>query len=102
MAPRTFDAVAFAKHVVQQHVSSARRVGAGVVADDAVEAEQRFDRCALEPAVQILGGGDGEQVQQFLLQARVQRLQLQAQLAGLPQFRQRAQPAAVRHVGRCL
>ena len=41
VAPHALLAVHLAEHVVQQHIGRARRVGARIVADDAVEAKQR-------------------------------------------------------------
>ncbi len=102
MAPGALDPVALAEHVVQQHVGRTWRVRAGVVADDAVEAEQGLDRVALEPTLQVLGGRDAEQVQQFLAQAGTQRMQAAAEAAGTQQFRQRLPPAAVGNVRRRL
>ena len=60
------------KHMVQQHIGRARRIGAGIVADDGVEAEHRLDRIALEPAVEIVAGRLGEQVEQRALALHVE------------------------------
>ena len=68
VAPGALLAVHLAEAVVQQHVGRARRVGARVVADDAVEAVGRLDRIALEPAVEIVAGRVREQVEQLALQ----------------------------------
>ncbi len=65
VTPRAFLAVDLAEHVMQQHVGGARRIRARVVADDAVEAEHRLDRCALEPTVEKIARGADEQAQQI-------------------------------------
>ncbi len=64
VAPHPFLAVHLAEGVVQHHVGGAGREGARVVADHGVEAEQGFDEFALEPAVQIIRGRFGEEVEQ--------------------------------------
>ena len=56
VAPRALLAVHLAEAVMQQHVGRARRVGARIVADDAVESVGRLDRRAFEPAVEIVAG----------------------------------------------
>ncbi len=49
VAPHARLAVDLAEAVVQQHVGRARRVRAGIGADDAVEGERALDHLALEP-----------------------------------------------------
>ncbi|CAO3300672.1 hypothetical protein LMG26824_03144 [Stenotrophomonas maltophilia] len=93
MAPCTLHAIALAEHVMQQHVGAARCVWTGIVADDAIEAEQRLDRLALEPAVQVFRRRQSEQVQQLLPQRCIQRRQFAAELPHLPKCGQAA-PAA--------
>ncbi len=61
VAPGPPHAVHLAEHVVQQHIGGAGRIGAGVGADHAIEAQHGLDRIALEPAVQPVAGGLGEQ-----------------------------------------
>ena len=102
VAPGALLAVHLAEHVVQQHIGGARRVGAGVVADDAVEAEGGLDRVALEPAVQPVAGRLREQRQQVALGGDVQLGELAAQGRALQQFGHRLSPAALDQVGRGL
>ena len=52
VAPHAAMAVHFADHVVQQHISRARRIRAGEVADNGVKAEHRLDRIGLEPRIE--------------------------------------------------
>ena len=40
------------KQVMQQHIGRAGRVGARIIADDAVKAKDGLDRLAFEPVVQ--------------------------------------------------
>ncbi len=62
--PGALLAVHLAEGVVQQHIAGAGRVGAGVIADDGVEAEPGLHQLALEPAVEIVAGRFREQVVQ--------------------------------------
>ena len=64
VAPDAFLAVHLAEGVMQHDVGGARRVGARVVADHGVETEQRLHQFAFEPAVKIVGGRFGKQVEQ--------------------------------------
>ena len=75
MAPCALPAVHLAEAMMQQHVGRARRVGAGVVADDAVETVGGLDRRALEPVIEIVAGRVGEQVEQFALQVEPEMAQ---------------------------
>src|SRR3546814_10343962 len=52
VAPCALLAVHFAEDVVEEDIGAAGRVGAGIVADDGVEAKSRLDRLALEPAIE--------------------------------------------------
>ena len=111
VAPRALLAVHLAEAVMQQHVGRARRVGARVVADDAVEAVGGLDRRALEPAVEVMPGGRGEQVEQFALQVEAEPAQPVREPAGLDQLgdrgermtlddiRRRLQRERAQHVG---
>ena len=60
VAPRALAPVRLAEAVMQQHVGGARGVGARVGSDDAVEAEDRLDRIALEPVVEQVARRAGE------------------------------------------
>ena len=75
VAPHALLAVHLAEAMMQQHVGRARRVGARVVADDAVEAIDGLDRIALEPAVEIVAGRVGEEIEQFALQVEAEMAQ---------------------------
>ena len=61
VAPHAGLAVHLAEHVMQQYVAAARRVGAGKISHDRVEAEQSLDRIGVEPAVQYVTGRSAEQ-----------------------------------------
>ena len=75
VAPGALLAVHLAEAMMQQHIGRARRVGARVIADDAVEAVGRLDRIALEPAVEIVAGRIGEEIEQFALQVEAEMAQ---------------------------
>ncbi len=102
MAPDPFLAVHLAEGVVQQHVGGAGRIGAGIVADDGVEAVQRLDQLAFEPAVEIVGGRLGEQVVERPQIFRGQPAQPVAQAGGFQQFADRVEPQSARQVRRRL
>ena len=111
VAPDALLAVHLAEGVVQHHIGRARGVGAGIIADDGVEAEQRLDQIALEALVQHLAGRAGEQIEQaaLLLQRqlsqdvggaeRVEGLADRADAKTLDQVRRRAQHELPQHVG---
>lgn len=63
-----FDVVVLFEGVMQQDVSGVWCMGIGIVVDDVVEIEQCFDWFVFKLVVQVFGGGNGEQVQQFLVQ----------------------------------
>ena len=50
MAPGALDPRRLAEDVVEQDIGGARRIGAGIMADDRVEAEQRLDQIVAEIA----------------------------------------------------
>ena len=75
VAPDAFLAVHLAKAMMQQNIGRARRVGARIIADDAVEAEGSLDRRAFEPAVEEVAGGCREQIEQGLAAGRVRGLE---------------------------
>ena len=54
---------------MEQDISTARRVGAGVVADDSIEAERGFHRLAFEPTVEERPCRFGEEFQHIALLA---------------------------------
>lgn len=53
--------------MMQHHIGRARRVGAGIIADDGIEPEQRLDEIVLEALVEHLAGRSREQVEQIAL-----------------------------------
>ena len=71
MAPRALIAIHFAKDMVQQDISAARRVGAGIIADDSVKTKCSLYRFAFEPAVEEAARRFGEQFQHITLLRQV-------------------------------
>ena len=63
------------KAMVQQHIGRARGIGAGVGSDDAVEAEDRLDRIALEPLVEEVARRAGEDLDAIALPLEAERAQ---------------------------
>ena len=86
VAPDAFLPVHLAEVMMQENIGGARRVGARIVADDAVEAESGFDRRALEPAVEEVTGGGGEKIEKIPLQIESEGANSVAHPAGLDQF----------------
>ena len=86
--------------MMQQHVGRARRVGARVVADDAVPAVHRLDRIALEPGVEIVAGRIGEEIEQLALHVEAETAQPVGDAAGLDEFRDGRERMALDHVRR--
>ena len=64
MAPDALLAVHLAEDVVEEHIGGALRIGALIGADDAVEAEHRLDRIALEPGIEEVAGRLEHQVEE--------------------------------------
>ena len=102
MTPRALLAVHLAEAVMQQHIGRARRVGARVVPDDAVQAVDRLDRIALEPGVEIVAGRVGEEVEQLALQIEAEVAQPVGDAAGLDQLGDRRERMALDDVRRRL
>ena len=96
VAPDAFLAVHLAEHVVQQHIGRARRVGARIVADDAVEPVGGLDRRALEPAVEIIARRLHEQVEQLAAQGHVEPGDAPAEPRTAQELRQGLEPTARR------
>ena len=67
MAPGAGHARRLAEQMVEEDVGRARIVGAGIIADDGVEAEQGLDDVGVEIAVEDVGGGLGEEIEQVAL-----------------------------------
>ena len=67
VAPDALLAVHLAERMMQHHIGRTRGIGAGIIADDGVEAEQRLDQIALETLVQHLAGRAREQIEQAAL-----------------------------------
>ena len=89
VAPHALLAVHLAEAMVQQHIGRARRVGARIVADDAVEAVRRLDRRTLEPVIEIVAGRIGEEVEQLALQVEPEMAQPVRDAPALDQLRDR-------------
>jgi hypothetical protein len=70
MTPRPGDPGRLAEEMVEEDVGRARIVGAGIIADDGVEAEQGLDDRRLEIALEDVGGGLGEEIEQVALLLR--------------------------------
>ena len=88
MAPGPFLAVHLAEGMMQKHVGGARGVGAGIVPHDGIEAEPGLEQVAFEPAVEIVGGRLGEQVEQSAQIFRGQSAKPVAQAPGFQYFTQ--------------
>ena len=101
MAPDAALAVHLAEGVVEEHIGGARRIGALIGADDAVEAVHRLDRIALEPAVEKIAGRLQKKVDQLAPHFRVEPGDAPAEARRLQKLRQRA-PAFRRGVRRRL
>ena len=111
VAPDAFLAVHLAKRVVQHHIGRARGIGAGIIADDGVEAEQRLDQVAFKALVQHLAGRAGEQIEQAALlfqrkpsqdvagAERVEGFADRGRAKTLDEVRRRAQHELPQHVG---
>ena len=102
VAPDAFLAVHLAEAVVQENIGRARRVGARIIADDAVEAEGGLDRRALEPAVEKITGGGGEKIEKFPLQIESEGANSVAHPADLDQFGDRRERGSLDNVRRRL
>ncbi len=110
VAPDPLLAVHLAERMMQHHIGRARRVGAGVIADDGVKTVQRLDQVALEPLVQHLAGRAREQIEQAALlfqrqfaqdvggAERVERLAHCADPERFHQVRRRAQHQLAQHI----
>ncbi len=97
--------------MMQHHIGRARGVGAGVIADNGIEAEQRLDEVVLEALVEHLAGRAREQVEQIalLLQRqppqdvggaeRVDDLAHRTEAKALDEVRRRAQHELAQYVG---
>ncbi len=111
VAPDALPAVHLAERVMQHHIGRTRRIGAGIIADDGVEPEQRLHQVALEHLVQHLAGRPREQIEQaaLLLQRKpaqdagaAERIEGLADCARTEPFhdvRRRAQHEGAQHVG---
>ena len=86
--------------MVQQHIGGAGRVGARVIADDGVEAEQSLDEIAFEPAVEVIARRFGEQVEKDAGVLEGQAPEPVAEGARLDEFAEASGSEPVRQVGR--
>ncbi len=102
MTPDALLAVDLAEGVMQQHIGRAGLIRAGEIADDAVEAVDCFDRVAFEPAIEIIAGRHGEEVEQFAPMLDVEPFQPACQRAALSSSGKAAsQPPPGRLGGAC-
>ena len=78
-------------------------IGAGVGPDDAVEAEDRLDRIALEPLVENVAGRAGEDFEQVALPFEPERTQAVSDLGGIEERAEiGGEPLPCRQIGRRL
>ena len=80
MAPGPGHAGRLAEDMVEQHIGGAGRVGAGIMADHRVEAEQRLDQRVAEIALQDLRCRAGEEIDDVTLLLQPQPADAAAQL----------------------
>ncbi len=102
MAPASAFAIRFAEAMMQQHIGRARRIGARVIADDRIEAEGGFDRVALEPMIEKIAGGRGEDVEKIAVALKPHAAQPIGEPPGFQEFAQRADKIAFDDIGRRL
>ena len=88
--------------MMQQHIGRAQRVGACVIPDHAVPAVDSLDRIALEPAIEIVAGRIGEEIEQLALQIEAEPAQPVGDTAGLDQLGDRRERMAFDDVRRRL
>jgi hypothetical protein len=62
--PEAFLAVHLAEGMMQENVGGAGGIRTGIVADDGIETEPGLYQIAFEPAVEVVRGGFGEQVEE--------------------------------------
>jgi len=67
MAPGALDSRRLAEDVVEEDIGRARRIRAGIMADDRVETEQGPNQIVAEIAVEDIGGGFGEKIDEVAL-----------------------------------
>ena len=67
MAPGARHPRRLAEDMVEQDIGRARRIGARIMADDRVEAEQGLDQVVREIALEDVGGGFGEEIDKVAL-----------------------------------
>src|ERR1700731_1842861 len=102
MAPDAFLSVHLAEAMVQENIGRARRVGARIIADDTVEAEDGLDRSAFEPAIEEIPGRGREEIEQIPLQVEPERSNSVGYPAGLEKFGDHGERAALDDIWRRL
>ena len=102
VSPDTLLTVHFPEAVMQEHISGARRIGARVVADDAVEAVHGLDRIALEPAIEKIARGIREEIEQRALSPETELAQAVGERTCADQFGNGGERAAFDDVRRRL
>jgi len=86
MAPHAFLAIHLAEAMVQENIGRTRRVGARIIADNAVKAEGGLDRCAFKPAVEEIAGGSREEIEKIPLKVESEGSNSVTYSAGFDQF----------------
>jgi hypothetical protein len=102
MAPDAFLSVHLAKAVMQENMGRARRVGACIIADDTVEAEDSLDRSAFEPPIEEIPGRGREKVEKIPLQIEPEGANSVGYPAGLEKFGDHSERAALDDIWRRL
>ena len=101
MAPDALFAVHLAPAMMQQHVACAGRIGAVIGSNNSVEAEDRLDRIALEPLVEHVAGGAGEELEKVALTFEVERAQTVSDFGGIDEgAKTGGEPVSRRQIGR--
>ena len=102
MPPGPLLPVHLAEGMMQQHIGGSRRIGAGIVPHDGVEAEPGLQRLAFEPAFEIVGGRFGEQIEERGQIFRGQSAKPVAQAPGFQYFTQGSRIEAAAEIRRRL
>ena len=71
VTPDAFFAVHLAEAMMHENIGRTGRIGACIIADDAVEPEGCLDGRAFEPAVEEIAGGSREKIEKVPLQVEV-------------------------------
>src|SRR3984957_14367615 len=103
MAPDALFAVHLGPAMMEQPVAGASRIAAVVGSNDAVEAEDRLDRFALEPLVEDVAGRAGEKFEKVALPFEAERTQAVSDFGRLNEGAEiGGEPLSGRQIGRRL